>query len=61
MYPVLGDQVLDINNDGVSLHLGQIADKMCDWKGSIADHLGLTPADIAAINTQYPTDLKLQT
>ena len=53
--------MLDLNNDGVSIHLGQIADKICEWKGSIADHLGLAPADVAAIDTEYPKDLKLQT
>ena len=60
-YPVFGgDQVLDFNNDGVSLHLGQIADKMCEWEGLIAEQLGLTPADVAAINKKYPKTLMLQ-
>ena len=57
----LGDQVLDFNNDGVSRHLGQIADNMCEWEGPIAEHLGLTPADVATINTKHPKNLKLQT
>ena len=61
LYPVLGDKVLDFNNDGVSRHLGQIADKMCEWKGRIAEELGLTTADVAAINAQHPNDLKLRT
>ena len=60
-YPDLGDQVLDFNNDGVSRHLGQIADNMYEWEGPIAEHLGLTPADVAAINTKHPKNLKLQT
>jgi hypothetical protein len=59
-YPVIGNQVLDFNN-GVSLHLGQIADNMHEWEGPIAEQLGLTLADVAAINTQYPKNLKLQT
>ena len=43
-----------------SKHLGQIADSMYEWEGAIADELGLTPADVAAIKTKYPTQLKLQ-
>ena len=61
IYPVLGDRVLDFSNDGVSRHLGHIADNMCEWEGPIADQLGLTPADVATINTKYPKSLKLQT
>jgi hypothetical protein len=60
-YPVLGDQVLDFNNGGVPRHLGQIADKMSEWEGPIADQLGLIPADVAAISKQYPDKLNLQT
>ena len=41
-------------------HLGQIADSMYEWEGTIADELRLTWADIAAIKTKYPTSLKLQ-
>lgn len=55
------DQVLDVNNDGVSKHLGQIADAMHEWEGPIAEHLGLTKAEIAAIKTQHPRKLMLQT
>ena len=55
------DQVLDYANNGVSKHLGQIADNMCEWEGPIAEGLDLTPADIAAIKMKYPTELKLQT
>ena len=51
---------MDSNNDGVSSHLGQIADKMCEWEGAIAEQLGLTPADVAAINVECPKSLKLQ-
>ena len=55
------DQVLDFENDGVSDHLGQIAESMYEWEGSVAEQLGLTPADIAAIKAEHPGKLKLQT
>ena len=55
------NQVLDFENDEVSKHLGQIADSMHEWEGPIAEHLGLTRADVAAINKKYPGELKLQT
>ena len=55
------DQVLDYVNDGVSKHLGQIADSMHEWKGPVAEELGLTIVDIAAITTKYPSELILQT
>ena len=61
VYPVHGDQVLDFSNGRVSLHLGRIADNMYEWEGSIAEQLGLTRADVRAINTKYPNDLRLQT
>ena len=53
--------MLDAENNGVPLHLGQIADSMFVWEGPIADQLGLTPTDVAAIKTRYPGELKLQT
>ena len=59
-YPVLGDLVLDSNNNGVSNHLGQIADKMCKWEGRIAEKLDLTPADSNAIKYEHPDNLQLQ-
>ena len=40
--------------------LGQIADLMAEWEGRIADELGLTSADVAAIKEEYPGKLKLQ-
>ena len=43
-----------------SKHLGQIADSMYEWEGAIAEELGLTTADVAAINTKHPKELKLQ-
>ena len=55
------NQVLDFENDGVPKHLGQIADAMHEWEGPIAEQLGLTKADVAAINTEHPGKLKLQT
>ena len=55
------DQVLDFENDGVSKHLGQIAESMYEWEGPVAEQLGLTPADIAAIKKEHPDKLKLQT
>ena len=55
------DLVLDFDNDGVSKHLGQIADSMYEWEGPVAEQLGLTPADVAAIKAKYPGELRLQT
>ena len=55
------DQVLDSYNNGVSKHLGLIADSMHEWEGPVAEQLGLTPADVAAIKMKYPGTLKLQT
>ena len=55
------DQVVDFEHDGVSKHLGQIADAMYEWEGPIAEQLELTEADIANIKTEYPKKLRLQT
>ena len=55
------EKLLDFNNGGVSKHLGQIADSMYEWEGPVAERLGLTRADIAAIKTKYPGELHLQT
>ena len=54
------NQIIDFNNDGVSKHLGQIADSMTEWEGQIAEQLGLKPADIAGIRARHPTELNLQ-
>lgn len=54
------DDLLDSLNDGVPKHLGQIADSMYEWEGSVADELGLTRADVAEINTRKPHETKLQ-
>jgi hypothetical protein len=42
-------------------HLGRIADTMYEWEGPVADELGLTRADVAAIKVKHPKELKLQT
>ena len=55
------DLVLDSESGGISKHLGQIADSMCEWEGPVAEQLGLTPADVAAIKVKYPGELRLQT
>lgn len=54
------DDVLDSNCGGVPKHLGQIADFMYEWEGPVADHLQLSPADIANIKKKHPGQLKLQ-
>ena len=54
------NQVVDHDSSGVSKHLGQIADSMYEWEGSVADQLGLSRADISAIKTAHPTNLNLQ-
>ena len=46
------EEVLDFQHDGVSLHLGQIANSMSEWEGSVADQLGLGLADVAAIKLE---------
>ena len=53
--------ILDCENNGVSKHLGQIADSMSEWEGSIAEELGLTSANVACIKKKYPNELNLQT
>ena len=48
------DKVLDFKRDGVPVlvHLGRIADCIVKWEGSVADQLGLSPADVSAIKTE---------
>ena len=41
-------------------HLGEIADEMDEWEGCIADHLGLTNSEVAAIKVKHEKELKLQ-
>ena len=55
------DKEIDVDNDGVLKHLGQIADSMEEWEGKIAEGLSLTPTDVSSIHTRFPRDLKLQT
>ena len=54
------DREIDSGNDGVLRHLGQIADSMDKWEGAVAEHLGLTIADSAAIKVEHPNRLDLQ-
>ena len=54
------DQVLDSVNHGVSKHLGQIADCMYEWEGPVAEQLGLTKAEVAAIQMEHHLKLKMQ-
>ena len=54
------DQVIDSGHSGVPRHLGQIADTMYEWEGAIADSLGLSQADVAAIKEAHPGKLQLQ-
>ena len=52
--------MIDFGNKSAK-HLGQIADTMTEWEGKIAEELQLSVADVAAIKTEHPTKLKLQT
>ena len=58
--PTKLDDVLDSGSDGVPKHLGQIADSMYEWEGSIAEELGLTLADVAEIKKKHACEIKLQ-
>ena len=55
------DQVLDFENNGIEVHLGKIADSMYEWEGPVAEQLGLTPVDVAAIKDEHPGKLTLKT
>ena len=52
---------MDFDNKDVPLHLGKIADSMYEWEGPVAEQLGLTQVDFAAIKMKYPSELRLQT
>ena len=54
------NEVLDAGSGGVSLHLGMIAEGMHEWEGRLSERLGLTDADVAEIQTEYPNKLKMQ-
>ena len=58
--PTCLDEVVDYSSGGVTKYLGRIADSMSEWEGSIAEQLGLTPADIATIKTEHSSRLQLQ-
>ena len=48
--------------DGVPVEqIGQIANFMYEWEGSVAEQLGLSRPEVAAIKKRYPEDLNLQT
>ena len=53
--------MVDSEHGGVPKHLGQIADAMYEWEGPITEQLELTEADVAAIKTEHPKKLELQT
>ena len=54
------EDVIDSKSNGVSKHLGEIADSMSEWEGAAAENLGLTPADISHIKTKFPKEIDLQ-
>ena len=54
------DKVIDSDHGGVSKHLGQIADTMDEWEGSVAESLRLSPADVAGIKAAHHGKLNLQ-
>ena len=51
---------IDSNNNGVPIHIGQIANNMTQWEGHISDGLNLTLADVAYIKAKYPLNLVMQ-
>ena len=55
------DLPLDYYSQGVSHHLGKIADSIHEWEGVIAEALGLTQVIVAKIKVKHPNELNLQT
>ena len=53
--------VIQLDIEVQESHLGEIADSMTEWEGSIADKLKLKARDVANIKTEYPKKLNLQT
>ena len=53
-------EMMSLESEVQQKYLGRIADSMAEWEGRIADELGLTVADTAAIKKKYPGELKLQ-
>ena len=51
---MITDQIIDWSD------LGQVADAMYEWEGPIAEQLGLTRIDVAAIKANHPVTLELQ-
>ena len=54
------DLVIDADNHGHE-HLFHIAHSMYEWEGAVAEKLGLTRANVAAIKITHPGQLRLQT
>ena len=52
--------VTQLNIEVPPRHVGRIADSMKEWEGCISDELDLDECDVAAIKTQHPGKLKLQ-
>ena len=55
------DSKVDAKHGGVQIHLGEIANSMDEWEGSVADALGLTNVDVANIKGRHRDKLSLQT
>lgn len=54
------DRAVDFEHSGVQIHLGEIANFIDEWEGSVATRLGLTKVDMACIKEQHPGNLNLQ-
>ena len=54
------DDIVDSRGDGVSKHLGEIADSMYEWEGPVAENLTLTLANVANIKAKFPKEMNLQ-
>ena len=55
------DKEIDSESNGVSNHIGQVADFIDQWEGPIAEALELSVPVVAAIKYQFPLNLELQT
>lgn len=54
------DELLDWDNDGVDRDLCKISNKMLEWEGELAPHLGLTQFNIHDIKDKHPRHSLLQ-
>lgn len=54
------DKAIDLGSQVHHTHLGQIADRIVEWKGEVAEQLKLSPAEIAGIEVKHPKALNLQ-